>query len=211
MHITTRTIPVQNPNENNDKVCPTEHFTITPTDREKRQGHHSKVIWLTGLSGAGKSTIANALEIKLHFANKFTYILDGDNVRKSLNKDLGFDAPSRTENIRRISEVANMMREAGLIVIVTAISPFRIDREQAKKCIGSEHFIEVHISTPLQVCEQRDPKGLYKKSRSGQLSNMTGIDSPYELPENPAIAIDSSRTDIEASAELIFNLIYSSE
>lgn len=140
-------------------------FSVTQSNRESIKGHAAKVIWLTGLSGAGKSTIANALELKLQEQNKHTYILDADNVRKHLNKDLGFSPESRTENIRHIGEVALMMKEAGLIVIVTCISPFNKDREAARALIGDAEFIEVYISTPLDVCEHRDPKGLYKKSR----------------------------------------------
>lgn len=167
-------------------------FSVTQLNRESINGHTAKVIWLTGLSGSGKSTIADALELKLHEQNKHTYILDGDNIRKNLNKDLGFPPESRTENIRRIGEVALLMKDAGLIVIVTCISPFNKDREAARKLIGDSEFIEVYISTPLDVCEQRDPKGLYKKSRSGVLLNMTGIDSPYEIPQRPKLTLDTS-------------------
>jgi len=155
------------------------------------KGHAAKVIWLTGLSGSGKSTIANALELALHQQHKHTYILDGDNVRRNLNKDLGFHPESRSENVRRIAEVALMMKDAGLIVIVTCIAPFAKDRDAARALIGDAGFIEVYVSTPLAVCEQRDPKGLYKKSRAGLMKNMTGIDSPYEIPGQPELVLDT--------------------
>jgi len=182
-------------------------FSITQSNRAAIKGHAAKVIWLTGLSGSGKSTIANALELKLHEQGKHTYILDGDNVRKNLNKDLGFLPESRTENNRRIGEVALMMKDAGLIVIVTCISPFDKDREAARQLFGDAEFIEVYISTPLVVCEQRDPKGLYKKSRSGLLQNMTGIDSPYEIPQHPTLILDTSVYSIRNSVDQIFQLL----
>jgi len=180
---------------------------VTRQDREALQGHAARVIWMTGLSGSGKSTTATALEMQLHAAGLRTFILDGDQIRGGLNKDLGFDAASRTENIRRIAEVARMMMEAGMIVIVTAISPFRLDRAKAREKIGPENFIEVHISTPLAVCEQRDTKGLYKKSKAGQLSNMTGISSPYEIPENPDLVIDTSVSPVLSSTKKIMQFM----
>jgi len=170
---------------------PEQVFTITQSERESMKGHAAKVIWLTGLSGSGKSTIANALELALHQQHKHTYILDGDNVRRNLNKDLGFHPESRSENVRRIAEVALMMKDAGLIVIVTCIAPFAKDRDAARALIGDAGFIEVYVSTPLAVCEQRDPKGLYKKSRAGLMKNMTGIDSPYEIPGQPELVLDT--------------------
>ncbi|EJN24562.1 sulfate adenylyltransferase, large subunit [Pseudomonas sp. GM78] len=160
-------------------------LSITRTERETLNGHRGKVIWFTGLSGSGKSTIANALELQLHSQGRRTYILDGDNVRQGLNKDLGFTDADRIENIRRIAEVAKLMMDAGLIVMTSFISPFRQERETARQLIGTENFVEVYVNTPLDVCEQRDPKGLYKKARNGQIPNMTGINSPYEAPENP--------------------------
>jgi bifunctional enzyme CysN/CysC len=164
-------------------------LSITREDRERHNGHKGKVIWFTGLSGSGKSTLANALEKELHAQGKRTYILDGDNVRQGLNKDLGFTDADRVENIRRVAEVAKLMMDAGLIVMTAFISPFRAEREMARELIGAEHFIEVFVDTPLDVCEQRDPKGLYKKARSGKLPNMTGINSPYEAPTNPQITL----------------------
>ncbi len=162
-----------------------QSLSITRTDREQLNGHKGKVVWFTGLSGSGKSTLANALEIELHRQGRRTYILDGDNVRQGLNKDLGFTDADRVENIRRIAEVAKLMMDAGLIVMTAFISPFRREREMARELIGAENFVEVYVSTPLAVCEQRDAKGLYKQARAGKIPNMTGINSPYEVPELP--------------------------
>jgi bifunctional enzyme CysN/CysC len=162
-------------------------LSITRAEREHLNGHKGKVIWFTGLSGSGKSTIANALEKELHALGKRTYILDGDNIRQGLNKDLGFTDADRVENIRRVAEVAKLMMDAGLIVMTAFISPFRAERQMAKELVGNENFLEVFVDTPLEICEKRDPKGLYKKARSGQLPNMTGINSPYEQPENPSL------------------------
>ena len=164
-------------------------FSITREDRERINGHKGKVIWLTGLSGSGKSTLADALEKELHARDKRTYVLDGDNVRQGLNKDLGFTDADRVENLRRVAEVSRLMLDAGLIVIAAFISPFRAERRMARDLIGPQHFIEVFVDTPLEVCEQRDPKGLYKKARSGLLPHMTGISSPYERPENPDLVV----------------------
>ncbi|MCY1394955.1 Bifunctional enzyme CysN/CysC [compost metagenome] len=161
------------------------------------------IVWFTGLSGAGKSTIANLVERKLHALGKHTYLLDGDNVRHGLNKDLGFSEADRVENIRRVAEVARLMLDAGLITLVSFISPFRSEREMARKLAGDGVFIEVHIDTSIEVAEQRDPKGLYKKARRGELKNFTGIDSPYEAPENPDIRIDTCSDSAEVAAERI--------
>lgn len=174
-------------------------LSITRPDRERLNGHTGNVIWFTGLSGSGKSTLANALEKELHALGKRTYILDGDNVRQGLNKDLGFTDADRVENIRRVAEVAKLMMDAGLIVLTAFISPFRAEREMARQLIGEENFIEVYVDTPLQVCEQRDPKGLYKKARSGQLPNMTGINSPYEPPEKASISVDTVESDLKVA------------
>ena len=162
-------------------------LTIARGDRERLNGHQGRVIWFTGLSGSGKSTIANALEKELHTQGKRTYILDGDNIRQGLNKDLDFTDAGRVENIRRVAEVAKLMMDAGLIVITAFICPFRAERDMARRLIGAENFVEVYVDTPLEICEQRDPKGLYKKARNGQISNMTGINSPYEAPEQPDV------------------------
>jgi bifunctional enzyme CysN/CysC len=178
-------------------------LSITRADRENLNGHPGRVIWFTGLSGSGKSTIANALEMALHAQGKRTYILDGDNIRQGLNNDLGFTDADRVENIRRVAEVARLMMDAGLIVLTAFISPFRQEREMARELIGPESFVEVFVNTPLAVCEQRDPKGLYKKARSGQLPNMTGINSPYEPPEAPDMTTHSTESIEQAVSRLI--------
>ena len=172
-------------------------LNITRTEREKLNGHKGRVIWFTGLSGSGKSSIANAMEIALYAKGYRTYILDGDNVRGGLNKDLGFTDADRVENIRRIAEVARLMMDAGLIVMTSFISPFRREREMARDVIGAEHFVEVFVSTSLEVCEQRDVKGLYKKARAGLLPNMTGIDSAYEAPLSPAITVNGGELSLD--------------
>ncbi|QDF98961.1 adenylyl-sulfate kinase [Azoarcus sp. DD4] len=174
-------------------------LAVARKDRERLNGHAGKVVWFTGLSGSGKSTLANALEVALHEQGLRTYILDGDNVRQGLNKDLGFTDADRVENIRRIAEVARLMLDAGLIVMTAFISPFRRERDMARELIGTEHFVEVFVDTPLEVCEGRDPKGLYKKARSGQLPNMTGIGSPYEAPEHPDVVIAGASGDLRAA------------
>ena len=179
-------------------------LSITREDRERVNGHKGKVIWFTGLSGSGKSTIANALEKELHTQGRRTYTLDGDNVRKGLNKDLGFTDADRVENIRRVAEVAKLMMDSGLIVLTAFISPFRDEREMARELIGSENFIEVFMDTPLEVCEKRDSKGLYKKARAGNLPNMTGIDSNYEPPIAPHVTFS---TETHSVAESVNHLI----
>ena len=157
-------------------------LSITRTKREKLNAHKGKVVWFTGLSGSGKSTLANALEVELHVQGRRTYILDGDNIRQGLNKDLGFTDADRVENIRRIAEVAKLMMDAGLIVMTAFISPFRAERDMARELIGPDNFMEVYVSTPLDQCEKRDVKGLYKKARQGLIPNFTGVSSPYEAP-----------------------------
>jgi bifunctional enzyme CysN/CysC len=174
-------------------------LTVTRTDREQLNNHKGKVIWFTGLSGSGKSTIANALEVQLHALGQRTYLLDGDNVRQGLNKDLGFTDADRVENIRRIAEVAKLMMDAGIIVMTAFISPFRRERQMARELIGEDNFVEVYVSTSLEVCEQRDVKGLYKKARSGQLPNLSGVGSPYEPPLAADFIINSSQNELEAT------------
>jgi bifunctional enzyme CysN/CysC len=165
--------------------------------RERGNGHRGLVVWFTGLSGSGKSTLANALELALHHRGLRTFILDGDNIRQGLNKDLGFTEADRVENIRRIAEVARLMLDAGLIVITAFISPFRRERQMAREVVGPDRFLEVFVDTPLAVCEQRDVKGLYRKARAGLIPNMTGIGSPYEPPTEPDLVIDASRSSPE--------------
>lgn len=174
-----------------------QFFEINQETRAKLLNQRPLCIWFTGLSGSGKSTIANALEIELHKQGKLTYILDGDNVRHGLNKDLGFAEVDRIENIRRVSEVAKLMVDAGLIVLVTFISPFKADRELARSKFNKDQFIEVFVDTPLEECERRDPKGLYKKAKAGHIKNFTGIDSPYESPNNAEIICQSAEKLIE--------------
>ena len=164
---------------------------------------------MTGLSGSGKSTLANAVEKKLARMNRHTFLLDGDNVRHGLNKDLGFTDADRIENIRRVGEVAKLMTDAGLIVITAFISPFRSERQMVRDMMAPGEFIEIFIDTPLSVAEERDVKGLYAKARSGQLKNFTGIDSPYEAPETPEIHIDTTKMDSDQAAEEIVKLLVS--
>jgi len=178
-------------------------LNIVRADRERLNGHKGRVIWFTGLSGSGKSTLANALEQALHAQGQRTYILDGDNVRQGLNRDLGFTDADRVENIRRIAEVAKLMMDAGLIVMTAFISPFRQEREAARQLIGEHDFIEIHVSTPLEVCEARDPKGLYKKARKGEIPNMTGINSPYEVPVAPALRVNGGESVSEQVARVM--------
>jgi bifunctional enzyme CysN/CysC len=161
------------------------------------------VLWFTGLSGAGKSTIANLVEKRLFGAGRHTYLLDGDNVRHGLCRDLGFSDADRVENIRRVGEVARLMTDAGLIVLVSFISPFRAERRLARSLLASGEFFEIYIDTPLEEAEKRDTKGLYRKARAGEIHNFTGIDSPYEPPENPEVHIDTRTTSAEQAAEQI--------
>ena len=175
------------------------------------KGQKPCVLWFTGLSGAGKSTIANLVEKKLHALGKHTYLLDGDNVRHGLNKDLGFSEADRVENIRRVGEVAKLMVDAGQIVLVSFISPFRSERRMSRELVEQDEFFEVFVDTPISVAEQRDPKGLYKKARRGELTNFTGIDSPYEPPENPEIRIDTTACSPEEAAELIVSHLVARE
>ncbi|MGB1498593.1 adenylyl-sulfate kinase [Alloalcanivorax venustensis] len=169
---------------------------ITKDDRAKQKNQVPKCIWLTGLSGSGKSTLANALEVALTEQGKHTYLLDGDNVRHGLNKNLGMSDEDRTENIRRVSEVAKLMVDAGLVVITAFISPFRADRDAARALFEDGEFVEVFADAPLEECEKRDPKGLYKKARAGEIKEFTGIDSPYEAPANAEVVINTAEHDI---------------
>jgi bifunctional enzyme CysN/CysC len=175
--------------------------------RAEMNGQRPLVVWFTGLSGAGKSTIANMVEKRLHSLGKRTYTLDGDNVRHGLNKDLGFTATDRVENIRRVAEVAKLMVDAGLIVLVSFISPFRAERRLAREIMEDGEFVEVFVDTPLAEAERRDVKGLYAKARAGELRNFTGIDSPYEPPEHPEIRIDTTTLSSEEAAERIVALV----
>ena len=180
---------------------------ITRDHRAELKKQKPIVLWMTGLSGSGKSAIANAVELKLTRVNRHTFLLDGDNVRHGLNKDLGFTEADRIENIRRVGEVAKLMTDAGLIVITAFISPFKSEREMVRNMMEDGEFIEVFIDAPLSAVEKRDVKGLYAKARTGQLANFTGIDSPYEAPENPEIHIDTTQTTIDEAAQVIFETI----
>ena len=184
-----------------------QNLTINKNLREKINGHKGQVLWMTGLSGSGKSTIANELEKILYSQGKKTYILDGDNIRHGLNKDLGFTDKDRVENIRRVAEVAKLMCDAGLIVITAFISPFRLEREMARSLFEKNDFKEIYISTPLKVAEKRDPKGLYKKARQGKIPNFTGIDSIYEKPTSPELEIDTSKVSLSKAVKKILNII----
>jgi adenylyl-sulfate kinase len=183
------------------------NFQVTKQDRNLQKKHNSLVIWFTGLSGSGKSTIANALEKELLIKGFHTYILDGDNVRSGLNNNLTFSPEDRTENIRRISEVAHLMIDAGLIVLSAFVSPYRKDRENVKTIVGKEHFVEVFVNTPIEECEKRDVKGLYAKARAGEIKDFTGVNAPYEAPENPDIVIDTTAVSVEDSVAIIFKAI----
>jgi bifunctional enzyme CysN/CysC len=180
---------------------------VTREARAQAKRQRQAVLWFTGLSGAGKSTIANILEKKLHAEGRHTYILDGDNVRHGLNKDLGFTDADRVENIRRVAEVSKLMADAGLIVIVSFISPFRAERDMARQLMGEGEFIEVYVDTPLEVAEKRDVKGLYKKARAGKLKHFTGVDSPYEAPENPEIRVDTATSTAEEAADAVLEAL----
>ena len=180
---------------------------IGKSDRLKNNGHQAKVIWLVGLSGSGKSTLAGNIEAILHQKGYKTYLLDGDNVRLGLNNDLGFSSKDRTENIRRIAEVARLFNEAGIIVLSAFISPLAADRAQAQRLIGSENFIEIFIDCPLHVCEKRDVKGLYAKARKGLIPNFTGIDAPFENPKQPDLSVNTETDPPELSLKKLLDFI----
>ena len=175
--------------------------------REKLNGHKSVCLWFTGLSGSGKSTIANEVE-KILFENEIrTYVLDGDNIRHGLNNNLGFSNEDRKENIRRIGEVASLMVDAGIVVLAAFVSPYSEDRDRVKTIVGSDNYFEVYVNTSVEVCEVRDVKGLYKKARAGEISNMTGISSPYEAPETPDLEILTEELSVEDSAKSVLNAV----
>lgn len=174
---------------------------VSQEQREALMRQHATLIWFTGLSGSGKSTLAVQLEAQLHAKGFKTYLLDGDNIRVGLNKDLSFTEDDRIENIRRIGEVSKLFLDAGIIVLSAFISPFKADRAQVKAIVGNDNFVEVFVDAPLEVCEQRDVKGLYKKARAGEVKNFTGIDSPYEPPDQPDVHIPTHELSIEDSME----------
>lgn len=176
---------------------------VTREDRERQHGHKGVVLWFTGLSGSGKSTVAGALEQALHALGVSTYLLDGDNVRHGLCRDLGFSDDDRRENIRRVGEVAKLMVDAGLVVLTAFISPHRAERNRVRELLGKDQFIEVFVDTPLAICEMRDPKGLYKKARAGELKNFTGIDSDYQSPQAPDVHLDGEQLVTHLVAQLL--------
>jgi len=182
-------------------------YQVSVADREKVNKHNSILLWFTGLSGSGKSTIANLVEYELYKKGIKTYTLDGDNVRKGLNSDLTFSPQDRTENIRRITEIANLMIDAGLVVLAAFVSPYKKDRENIKKTVKDVNFVEIYINTSVEECERRDVKGLYRKARAGEIKNMTGISAPYETPENPDIEIKTEEESIEDSVTKIIDFI----
>ncbi|MCM3788069.1 adenylyl-sulfate kinase [Domibacillus indicus] len=175
--------------------------SLTKEERRKKSGHHSAVLWFTGLSGSGKSTVANAAARRLFDLGVSTYVLDGDNVRHGLNKDLGFSDEARKENIRRIGEVSKLFVDAGQLVFTAFISPFREDRDTVRALLENDEFIEVFVECPIEKCEQRDPKGLYKKARAGEIPEFTGISSPYEAPEKPELVLNTDQYSVEECVE----------
>jgi adenylylsulfate kinase len=181
--------------------------TVTKLDRHAQNGHGSCVLWFTGLSGSGKSTIANAVSSALYRQGINEYVLDGDNIRHGLNKDLGFSDHDRTENIRRIGEVAKLFVDSGAVVTTAFISPFRSDRDQVRAIFEEGEFIEVFVDCPIEECEKRDPKQLYAKARRGEIKDFTGIDSPYEAPENPEITVRSDLLTVEEAVNQIFGYL----
>jgi adenylyl-sulfate kinase len=181
--------------------------SIAREDREQLLSQKGTCLWFTGLSGSGKSTIANQVCFDLHQLGRHTALLDGDNIRHGLNGDLGFDDLSRVENIRRISEVAKILTQSGTIVLTAFISPFREDRQQAREKMGAEDFIEVFVDSPVDLCEKRDPKGLYAKARAGELKNFTGIDSPYEEPTSPELILKNDGPDLETLSLKVIDLL----
>jgi adenylylsulfate kinase len=182
-------------------------YKTTKTQREELHGHKSYLLWFTGLSGSGKSTLANLIEITLHKQGLSTYILDGDNIRQGINKDLSFTTEDRTENIRRIAEISNLMLDAGILTLAAFVSPYIKDREEVKQIVGIDNFIEIFLNTSLKECERRDVKGLYKKARSGEIKNMTGISAPYEAPINPDLEVITDEQPIEESVKIILEFI----
>ena len=188
--------------QHDDNVVWHDH-PVTRESREQQHGHQGVVLWFTGLSGSGKSTVAGALEQALHRIGVSTYLLDGDNVRHGLCRDLGFSDDDRKENIRRVGEVAKLMVDAGLVVLTAFISPHRAERKMVRDLLDKGQFVEVFVDTPLSVCESRDPKGLYKKARAGELRNFTGIDSVYEAPEQPEIQLDGEQLVTKLAAQLL--------
>ncbi|WP_026684507.1 adenylyl-sulfate kinase [Heyndrickxia coagulans] len=180
---------------------------IKKEDRRRLNGHSSAVLWFTGLSGAGKSTLSVAVEQELHGRGIRTYILDGDNIRHGLNKNLGFSPEDRKENIRRIGEVSKLFVDAGVMVLTAFISPYRADRDMVRELVEGNEFVEIYVNCPLEACEQRDPKGLYKKARNGEIQNFTGIDAPYEAPEHPELVVETDKQPLEQAVGQVIRFL----
>ncbi|MCH4552114.1 adenylyl-sulfate kinase [Aestuariibaculum lutulentum] len=189
-----------------EKNITAHEYKITRLERQQLNGHNSFLVFFTGLSGSGKSTLANALEEKLHESKVHTYVLDGDNVRRGINKNLGFSPEDRSENNRRIGEISKLFIDAGVVVLAAFVAPYEKDRKFIGETVGVENFFEVFVNTSLEECEKRDVKGLYKKARAGEIKNMTGISAPYETPVNPDVEVSHLNT-IEESVEIIFQAI----
>ncbi|MBK8416481.1 MAG: adenylyl-sulfate kinase [Bacteroidetes bacterium] len=184
-----------------------QNYRISKNDRRELNGHGSVIVWFTGLSGSGKSALANAVEQELFKQGIRTYVLDGDNIRHGLNNNVDFSAEGRTENIRRIGEVSKLFIDAGVVVLTAFISPFKSDRDRVRSLVSSEEFIEVFVDCPLEICEKRDVKGLYKKARAGEIADFTGISSPFEAPENPELTIATGTIPLHLSVEQVTNFI----
>lgn len=196
---------MQQGNKSNDVVW--HHATVTRVRREGMNGHHSAILWFTGLSGSGKSTLAHAVEERLHQIGCRTFVLDGDNVRHGLCADLGFSMEDRVENIRRVGEMAKLFQEAGVITLTAFISPFRSDRELVRSLVPCGEFLEIYCRCPVEICEDRDVKGLYKRARAGEIKNFTGISSPYEEPSNPELVVDTAHSPLEDCVNQVIALI----
>ena len=186
---------------------PHQSYNISMADRQKANGHTSKLLWFTGLSGSGKSTLANLAEVELHKKGIKTYVLDGDNIRRGINADLDFTPEGRSENLRRIAEIAKLFIDAGVVVLAAFVSPLREDREKIAQIVGKENFMEIFVNASVEECEARDVKGLYKKARSGEIKNFTGISAPYEPPVNPDVEVHSGKESIEESVGKILEII----
>jgi adenylylsulfate kinase len=187
-------------NKNN---TPFQNYNISVTDRRKANNHNSLLIWFTGLSGSGKSTLANLVEVELHKQGIKTYVLDGDNIRRGINADLDFTPEGRSENLRRIAEIAKLFIDAGVVVLAAFVSPLKKDREKIANIVGKDNFVEIFVDASIEECEKRDVKGLYKKARSGEIKNFTGISAPYEPPENADVVVDSDKESVEESVDKV--------